>query len=120
MENLNEEEVAEAFAAEIERSLLNPTATILFIAVGGAFALLGGYTAGRMGKENPRLNGIWVGGIVGGISLLFVFFNIVSTLAAGDLSRTLFNAVMGFGQAAAIFFMAMLGGQIARGGGEAL
>ena len=70
LENLDDKARSEVAAAEVEKAFSNPATGILFIAVFGGFALLGGYTAGRMGKEDPPLNGTWVGGVVGGIFLL--------------------------------------------------
>ena len=116
--NLEDEAALEALTADMEKSFSNPATGILFIAVFGGFALLGGYTAGRMGKEDPPLNGTWVGGIVGGIFLLFTLLQLMLTLGAGDLSITFLSVFMGLAQVAAIFFLAMLGGRIAAGAGE--
>ena len=90
----------------------------LLCVVWSGFALLGGYTAGRMGKEEPVLNGKWVGGIVGGILLLFVLLLFLLSLGTGDLLGAFFSLFMGLAQVTAIFFLAMLGGQLAAGGGE--
>ena len=91
---------------------------VIMAVVWGGFALLGGYTAGRMGKEEPVLNGTWVGGIVGGILLLFVLLQFLLTLGAGDFLQALLNLFIGSVLTAAIFFLAMLGGRLAAGGGE--
>ena len=92
---------------------------VILAVVWSGFALLGGYIAGRMGKEDPALNGKWVGGIVGGILLLFTLLQLLLALGAGNLSKEFLSVFMGLAQVAAIFFLAMLGGRLAgRGGGE--
>ena len=78
----------------------------------GGFALLGGYIAGRMGKEEPVLNGTWVGGIVGGILLL------PFPLMAGNFLRAFLNAFIGLGLVAVVLFLARWGGQLAGRGAE--
>ncbi|MDE0020915.1 MAG: hypothetical protein OXT69_05995 [Candidatus Poribacteria bacterium] len=117
-ENLEDEAMLEALTAEIEESFSNPTVVILFIAAFGGFALLGGYISGRMGKEEPVLNGTWVGGIVGGILLLFTLLQFLLMLGAGDLSKALLNILMGLGQAAVVLLLARWGGQLGGGSGE--
>ena len=108
----------------IQNSLSNNLlAEILILAVFGLIwavsSMLGGFIAGRMGKENPTLNGIWVGGILGGIALAAALLNTISALASGDLLRTALSAVLGLDTAAVVFFLTMLGGKLAgRSGGK--
>ena len=91
----------------------------VFWGVWSGFALLGGYIAGRIGKEDPALNGTWVGGIVGGILLLFVLLQFLLTLGSGNFLVALLKLVLSSAVAMGVFFMAMWGGQgvAARSGG---
>lgn len=121
-EALGDPENTEMLEENIERLGENVEMPVFFITVmmfliWGGFALLGGYIAGRIGKEVPTLNAMWVGGILAGILLLGVLLSLVGGLGTAATLQGVIGMFGRIAMAGAVFLMAWLGGYLARGRG---
>ncbi len=114
-EALEDPEYVEMLVENIEMPVF--LIIVMLAVIWGGFALLGGYIAGRMGKEHPTLNALWVGGILAGLSFLSVLFNLVGGLGSAATLQGIVGTLGGIAMTGMVFLMAWLGGYLARGNG---
>ena len=108
VEALSEPEGAAALAQAFEGPFL-----MIIIASCALGSLLGGYTAGRVGRPHAEANAKAVGYILGGISLLFALFGIAGSFAQGFSKQGALNGSINIAASALYYFMAVMGGRLA-------